>query len=110
VKTKLVAKELNILGMLCNKIKYTIHFFTQSFITCYEQALVILHLGENEIGPQGAQYLANALEQNEVSLFTCHPIDYLLFIHRHSPYLTLKTINLAMKESTILPMLYDETK
>jgi hypothetical protein len=35
--------------------------------TLFSQALTTLDLSVNEIGPQGAQHLANALEQNKVT-------------------------------------------
>jgi Ran GTPase-activating protein (RanGAP) involved in mRNA processing and transport len=38
----------------------------QLFVRYFSQALNTLDLSENEIGDQGAQHLANALEQNKV--------------------------------------------
>jgi len=39
---------------------------SESFIYYCPQTLTTLNLGDNGIGPQEAQHLANALQQNEV--------------------------------------------
>jgi hypothetical protein len=54
------------------------------------QALTTLFLGNNKIGDQGAQHLANALQQNKVTLYsrTLHSTTQLLFhtdIHHAGP-------------------------
>jgi hypothetical protein len=58
-----------------------IHYFTQTLITT-------LKLHKNQIGDQGAQYLANALRENKVlSLLPAHSITYsLLHIGTHHTY------------------------
>jgi hypothetical protein len=57
----------------------------------FPQTLTTLDLGGNQIGDQGAGHLANALQQNKVTMLT--PLDFpcnCLFIifHRHSQHLT----------------------
>jgi Ran GTPase-activating protein (RanGAP) involved in mRNA processing and transport len=49
------------------------------------QALIILDLGLNQIGAEGAQYLANALEENKVIRSTSAPlfINELFYIDTH---------------------------
>ncbi len=42
----------------------------QLFIHYFSQTLIILDLNDNEIGDQGAEHLANALEQNKVTQLT----------------------------------------
>lgn len=49
-----------------------------SFIHYVTQALTTLHIRRNEIGNQGAQYLANALRQNNVTYLHLHSINHLL--------------------------------
>ena len=39
---------------------------SQSFIHLFPQTLITLDLGRNQIGDQGAEHLANALQQNKV--------------------------------------------
>jgi hypothetical protein len=65
------------------------HLFMDRFL----QALTTLDLGSNRIGAQGAEHLANALQQNIVWLFTSLDLLCNLFIH-HSPQ-TLTTLDLG---------------
>lgn len=56
------------------------------------QTLATLDLWNNDIGPQGAQDLAGALEQNKVALSQC-------FIHVFTVYTqALATLNLGMNQ------------
>jgi hypothetical protein len=47
------------------------------FIHYFLQTLTTLELSSNRIGPQGAEYLAKALEQNKVKLLLplCFPFS-----------------------------------
>ena len=60
-----------------------IHFFTQTLTT--------LDLGFNQIGPVGAQHLADALRNNTVTLFLLYSSS---FHHIHFFTQTLTTLNL----------------
>jgi penicillin-binding protein-related factor A (putative recombinase) len=56
------------------------------------QSLTTLSLGLNRIGPQGAQHLANALEQNKVMFYFF--INFLTLLHHYYFTQTLTTLNL----------------
>jgi hypothetical protein len=69
----------------------TILFPIQLFTHYFSQTLTTLDLTSNQIGDQGAQHLANALQQNKVTRFSSlfFPFNYSLSIfHRNSPHLT----------------------
>jgi hypothetical protein len=53
-----------------NKVKliFALYFSLQNYFFRFSKVLTTLSLGGNEIGDQGAQHLAKALEQNEVML------------------------------------------
>ncbi len=86
--------------------------FLQTLAHCLIQTLIKLSLHLNQIGPQGAYFLANGLRQNQVIFihstfsFTCS----LTYLHRRWPDLTSITIKSAMRERNILPMLCNKTK
>ncbi len=70
-------------GKIAHSTRLPMHLFVHLFL----QTLTTLNLWSNQIGAQGAKYLANALGQNMVRLFT--PLDYLcihsfILFHRHS--------------------------
>jgi hypothetical protein len=85
----------------------------QLFMWYFAQTLTTLDLSYNEIGAQGAEHLANALQQNKVTRFAQ---ALLLFnssctiFHRHWPHFTSVTIKSVIKEQNILRMLYNKTK
>ena len=64
------------------------------------QTLTTLNLRQNEIGAQGAQYLAEALRHNTVRSSLLHVftiISFLFLSYRHSLHSTLRTIKLDLK-------------
>jgi hypothetical protein len=63
-------------------------------------------LGNNEIGQQGAQYIADALKTTQVViLFLSLLHTFYLISHRHLPNSTSATIKLESKELNTLVML-----
>jgi hypothetical protein len=76
------------------------------FLPHFKQTLHELGLSSNQIGHQGAQYIAEALETNQVFillLFLSHTLY--LIPHRHLPHSTSKVIKLEIKELNTLLML-----
>jgi hypothetical protein len=70
--------------MLCNKIKYFSQYLLLLFSHFSTQRLIALRLYCNRIGEQGAQHLANALQQNQVICFISHTIiDSLFHVDTH---------------------------
>jgi Ran GTPase-activating protein (RanGAP) involved in mRNA processing and transport len=66
----------------------------QLFIHEFSQTLTTLALVGNQIGAQGAEHLANALQKNKVTLFT--PLNFLCncaFINFPQTLRTLKLYN-----------------
>jgi hypothetical protein len=86
--------------------------FFQSLADYFTQTLIKLSLQLNEIGPQGAEHLADALQQNQVTLtHSTFSFSYsLTILHRRWPGLTSISIKLVMREHNILPRLYNKIK
>ena len=63
----------------------------QSFIHYFPQTLTYVDLYANEIGDQGAEHLANALQQNKVTRFI---LLFFLFNHSFTILQILITLNL----------------
>jgi hypothetical protein len=83
------------------------------FIHHLSQTLTTFDLGANQIGDQGAEHLANALQQNEVtSLRQLHFLWNYLFIiyHRHSQHLTSVPTKSVIKVQNILRMHCSKTR
>jgi hypothetical protein len=84
------------------------HFIIHALFT---QTLTTLALVWNEIGPQGAQYLASVLQINKVTSILLLPLLLLLtspfthFSHRHSTHYASHPMKSDHKEHEILPML-----
>jgi hypothetical protein len=83
------------------------------FIHHFPQTLTTLKLYHNEIGAQGAEHLANALQQNKVTLLT--PLDFLcncsfIIFHRHSQHWASHTIESVIKAQNILQMRCSKTR
>jgi hypothetical protein len=73
--------------------------------------LTTLYLELNQIGDQGAQHLANALQENKVTVSSIFSRYHSLPIqHRRSPYFTLERMKSVQQERSILQMLYNKTK
>jgi hypothetical protein len=67
----------------------------------------------NQIGAQGAEHLANALQQNKVTLLT--PLNFLcrysfIICYRHSQHLTSHTTKSVLKAQNILQMRCSKTR
>jgi len=76
------------------------HIIPVSFI----QTLTTLHLYDNQIGDQGAQYLGEALRHNTVRSSLLHVliiISFLSLSHRHSLHSTCRTIKSEIKVHNI---------
>jgi hypothetical protein len=72
-----------------------------------------LDIGFNEIGDEGAEYLANALQQNKVTRIEplYFPFNHSLTIfYRHSSHLNSSAIKSVLKEHNIWRMLYNKIK
>jgi hypothetical protein len=73
------------------------------FVHQFSQILTTLDLERNQIDAQGAEHLANALQQNKVRLLT--PFDFLciysfIIFHRHSQHWTLGQPNWYSRRRT----------
>ncbi len=85
----------------------------QLFIHHLSQTLTTLRLGGNQICDQGAEHLANALQQNKVtSLRQLHFLSNYSFIiyHRHSQLLASVTTKSVLKVQNILRMHRNKTR
>jgi hypothetical protein len=91
----------------------TILLRIQTFICYFLKTLTTLDLCANQIGPQGAEYLAYALQQNQVirfALFCFHFNHSFIISHRHWWHFNSITTKSAIKERNIWPMHYKKTK
>jgi hypothetical protein len=85
----------------------------QLFIHHLSQTLTTLDIGYNQLGDQGTEHLANALQQNEVtSLRQLHFLYNYSFIiyHRHSQHLTSVATKSVIKAQNILRMHWSKTR
>jgi len=76
------------------------HHIPVSFI----QTLTTLHLNDNQIGDQGAQYLGEALRHNTVRSLLLHVFTIITFLslsYRHSLYLTCRPMESEIKVHNI---------
>ncbi len=84
----------------------------QLFIHHSSQTLTTLDLGRNQIDAQGAEHLANALQQNEVRLLTA--LDFLciysfIYFYRHSQHWICGATKSVLKAQNILRMRWGRT-
>jgi Ran GTPase-activating protein (RanGAP) involved in mRNA processing and transport len=66
-----------------------------------QQTLITLDLSGNQIGDEGVEHLANALQQNKVTqliLFSFLVNHGSIIFYRHSPHLTSVAIKSVMKK------------
>jgi len=91
-------KEHTILPMLYGKItRWTVFYshLSDNHLLSLTQALTILDLGGNQIGDEGAQYLADALKTNEVKcILSTHSCHYHLYFFAQK----LTILNLSRNE------------
>jgi hypothetical protein len=77
------------------------------------QTLTTLDVGYNDIGDQGVEHIATALQQNEVNFVSSpsfHFNNHLYISHRHLPHLLLERMKSIRKEHNILLTLCNTTK
>ena len=73
--------------MFFNKTMYpTSKLCIMSLTHYFVQTLTTLDLYNNQIGRQGVQYLANALQQNKVTYFQTSNCIISLLLHTDTPY------------------------
>ena len=83
----------------------------QVFTRYFPQTLTTLDLQNNQIGDQGAQHLANALQVNKVTTtFLLITSSFTHFSHRHSPHYPFTAIKSETKGHNISPMLSQTTR
>ena len=82
------------------------HLWLFLFYPRFTQRLTTLDLEGNNIGPQGAQHLASALQANKVRLdWAIYQYSYSIFIsHRYSQRWILESTTSALKEHNILQL------
>ena len=81
--TRLEMKVHDISVKHCNKTKY-VYIFTKHYYCLFSQILTQLDLKDNKIGHDGARYIGEALQHNEVRLYIHQILLLFIFIDTYT--------------------------